>query len=144
MPLEVVLDAEELVGRWLREHADILILDARVAGGTPNSTTRPWIRVTQLDASPVQRARFEHYMDYMLQLDCYAGGSATRDFMGQREASLLARTARAILKDIEGSVTVDAVIARVRFTTHMRAPDTDMEPARERYVVTAHLLMRPA
>lgn len=144
MTLPVILDAEALVGAWLREHDDIIALDARVAGRTPDSTTRPWIRVTQLDATPIPQAPHEHVIDYMVQLDCYAGKQATDDFTGQAEASTLARTARAVLKALQGTTAGDVAVARVGFTTHLRAPDADMEPARERYVLTAELMMHPA
>lgn len=142
--LPVIPDAEALIGGWLREHDDIIALNARVAGRTPNTTSLPWIRVTQLDAPPITRSRLEHVIDYMVQLDCYAGSEAMNDHVGQREASLLARTARAVLKALEGTTADDVVIAGVRFTTHLRAPDTDMEPARERYILTAQILMHPA
>lgn len=142
--LPVIPDAEALIGSWLREHGDITALNARVAGRTPDKTTLPWIRVTQLDATPIARSRLEHVIDYMIQLDCYAGSEAMSDYVGQAEASLLARTARAALKALEGTTQDDVVIAGVRFTTHLRAPDTDMEPARERYIITANLLMHPA
>jgi hypothetical protein len=141
--IQIIPDAEALIGAWLREHADLEALGARVAGRTPNSTTMPWIRVTQLDATPITRARTEHVIDYMIQLDCYAGKQATDDFTGQAEASTLARTARAVLKALEGTVADGVTVSRVRFTTHLRAPDMDMEPARERYVLTAEILMHP-
>lgn len=142
--LPVIPDAEALVGTWLREHDDIAAFDARVAGRTPDSRTRPWIRITQLDARPVQRARFEHAMDYTLQLDCYAGSTAMADFTGQAEASLLGRTARAVLKALESTVADGVVVCRVRFSTHMRSPDTTVEPAIERVILVADILMHPA
>lgn len=145
MALPVILDAEALVGAWLREHADIIALDARVAGRTPDSLTRPWVRVTQLDATPINRSGLDYAVDYMIQLDCYAGSDAAADFRGQAEASLLARTARAVLKALEGTVTDDdVVVSRVAFSTHLRAPDTAMEPARERIILVAEILLHPA
>lgn len=144
MSLTVIPDAEALVGGWLREHEDIAALDARVAGSTPNSRTRPWIRLTQLDARPIARSRFEYAMDYTLQLDCYAGETAMDAFAGQAEASLLGRTARAVLKALESTTTDDVVVSRVRFSTHMRSPDTTTEPALERVILVADILMHPA
>ncbi len=142
-PLPVILDAEQLVGGWLREHDDILALDARVAGRTPDALTRPWVRVTQL-AAPDEGHGLEHLVDYIVQCDCYAGSDAMSDFRGQATASDLARTARAVLKALERTTTDGAVITRVRFSTHLRAPDTAMEPATERVVLTAELKMHPA
>lgn len=144
MSLPVIPDCEALAGAWLREHADIVALDARVAGRTPNSTSRPWIRVIQLDATPVARSRQEHVIDYLLQLDCYAGQQATDDHVAQAQASLLARTARAVLKALEGTIADTVVVSRVRFTGHLRAPDATLEPARERVILTAELMLHPA
>lgn len=143
MTLAVIPDAEALVGAWLRDHDDLTALGARVAGRTPNTTTMPWIRVTQLDATPIARSGLEHVIDYMVQLDCYAGADAMADFAGQAEASIVARTARAVLKDLEGTTADGVVVTRVAFTTHLRAPDADMEPARERVILTCLLMMHP-
>lgn len=142
--LPVILDAESLVGGWLRDHADVMALDARVAGRTPDAMTLPWVRVTQLDARPAPRSGLEHWIDHTIQLDCYAGSDAMRAFDGQATASLLGRTARAVLKALEGTTADDAVIARVAFSTHLRAPDTTTEPAMERVILVADLLMRSA
>ena len=144
MALPVILDAEALVGGWLREHPDVMALDARVAGRTPDAMTAPWVRVTQLDARPVERSGLEHWIDYTVQLDCYAGTDAMRTFDGQATASLLARTARSVLKATEGTTIDDTVTARVAFSSHLRAPDTTTEPAMERVILVADLLMRSA
>ncbi len=142
-PLPVILDAEQLVGGWLREHEDIVALDARVAGRTPDALTRPWIRITQL-AAPDEGHGLEHLVDYIVQCDCYAGADAMSDFQGQSTASALAKAARAVLRALQGTTTDGAVITRVRFSTHLRAPDATMEPAMERVVLTAELMMHPA
>lgn len=142
-PLPVILDAEQLVGGWLREHDDITALDARVGGRTPDTLTHPWVRVTQL-AAPDEGHGLERLIDYIVQCDCYAGSRAMSDFQGQATASALAKAARAVLKALEGTTTDGAVVTRVRFSTHLRAPDAAMEPAMERVILTAELKMRPA
>ncbi len=142
--LPVIPDAEALVASWLREHPDIEALEARVAGSTPPSMTKPWIRVTQLAAPRIGRARTDHAIDYLLQLDCYAGGEAAAAYEGQAEASLLARTARAVLTALEGTTADDTVIGRVRVNVGPRSPDTTLEPARDRYILTADILMHHA
>lgn len=144
MPEVLIPDAEALVGAWLRENDDLIALEARVAGRTPNTTTKPWIRVTQIDAKAIPRARGERHIDYVMQLDCYAGGEAMAAFTGQAEASLVRRTARAVLKGMQHTVADDIAVGRVRFTTDIRNPDTAMEPARERYILIAEILMHPA
>lgn len=144
MSLQVIPDAEALIGAWLRDHPDITALDARVAGRTPDTLTRPWVRVTQLDATPINRSALDYAIDFTIQLDCYAGSDAMSVFNGQAEASLLARTARAVLKAIEGTAADGVTVSRVRFATHLRAPDTMLEPARERVILVAEILLHPA
>lgn len=144
MALQVIPDAEALIGSWLREHDDITALGARVAGRTPDSTRAPWVRVTQLDAPRIARSPVDHALDYMVQLDCYAGTDAMSAYTGQAEASLLARTVRAVLTAMQGTVADDVAVGRVHFTTHMRRPDVEAEPARERYILIAEIVMHAA
>lgn len=139
--LPVLPDCEALIGGWLREHPDIVAMDALVAGRTPTSTIRPWVRVTQLDATDSRRSRVEYLVDYLLQLDCFAGEISTEAHVAQAEASRLARTVRAVLKDREGQAGDGVVVTRVQFTGHARLPDGTLEPARERVVLTAEVMM---
>jgi hypothetical protein len=99
------------------------------------------VRVTQLDGADVSNV--EHLIDYLVQFDCYAGKDAMDDHVGQAEASLLARTVRAVLKAAKGQTIGGAVISSVRFQGMPRIPDPDFEPARERYVLTATIHMHP-
>lgn len=130
----MIADAEKIVGAFLREHADVVALDANVAGRTPSSITKPWIRVTQLDAADAPSGH-DHLVDYLLQLDCYAGQEAMKDHTGQAAASTLARTARAALKELEATSVEDVVVSEVQFTSMARIPDTDFEPAHERFIL---------
>lgn len=134
-------DAEALVGGWLREHPNVTMMGARVAGRTPSSMTSPWVRVTQLAADDSPTSGIDYLIDYALQLDCYAGGVAQAAFTGQAEASLLARRVRAILKGMEGAQADGVVVTRVAFPGHARLPDTTYEPARERYVLTVDVML---
>jgi hypothetical protein len=102
----------------------------------------PWVRVTQLDGTDI--GGLEHLIDYLVQLDCYAGKDAMDDHVGQAEASLLARTVRAVLKAAKGQTIGDAVITNVGFQGMPRIPDPDFEPARERYVLTATIHLHAA
>lgn len=132
----LIPDAEILVGRWLREHPDLTAMNANVGPRTPTAMTRPWIRVTQLDASDSTTLAIEHLIEWMIQLDCYAGSTATEAFAGQAEASRLTRTARAVLKARQGRVSDGLVVSRVVFGGQSRIPDTSFEPALERFVLT--------
>jgi Protein of unknown function (DUF3168) len=127
----MIPDGEAVVGAYLRSHSAIKALGARVVGKTPGDTTKPWVRVTQLDDPAVGDSRSEHLIEWFGQLDCYAGKDG-----GQQGASLLRRTVREALSvaykaDLEG-----AVVTGVRFTSCPRIPDTDFEPARERYALS--------
>ncbi len=133
--------AEALVGDWLREHPDVVALDANVASKTPRSTVKPWVRVTQLDAADSPRGQHEHLIEYLLQLDCYAGKQATDDHIGPMQAASLAGAVRAVLKAQQGQQRDGVVVTSVRFVGHARLPDEAMEPARERVVLTVAVMM---
>lgn len=131
--------AEAILTAYLNADSAITALDARVAGATPGSQSRPWVRVTQLDATDDRVSNVEHLIDYLLQFDCYAGKDATDAHVGQTEALNLAIAVRVALKAAQGTTLDDVVISSVRFTGMPRIPDTDLEPARERYVLTASI-----
>lgn len=130
MTLTVIPDVEALVGDYLRSHADIVALGANVATRTPAKFTRPWVKITQLDDPTVNDSRSDHLIEYMLQLDCYAGSEG-----GTIEASLLSRTVRAALSEMPG-VHDGVTVTGVRHVSAPRIPDTDFEPARERVART--------
>lgn len=125
--------AEKLVSDFLRSHASVVALGARVVSKTPPATEEPWVRVTRLDALNEERSRPEHLIDFMLQFDCYASADN-----GSPEASLLGRTVRAALHDdLPGTSVADAVVTAVRIAGDSRQPDTTFTPARERIALTA-------
>lgn len=133
-------DAEEIVGAYLRDHPEVEELGARVAGKTPSSQTAPWVRLFLLDA-PTRSGTVDHLIEFFLQLDCYAGQEAQTAHRAQAEASLLARTVRAALKDMP-EAALDAVVTGVEVNGFRRDPDSDgFEPARERFIVTALVWM---
>lgn len=139
--LTLIPEADALVAGWLRAHPAIVDLDANVAGTLPDTITRPWIRITSFGPDDDAASRLEHLLDFFLQLDCYAGAAATRAGEGQGEASALARTARAVLKAMQGQTADGVVVTQVRFGGMPRIPDTDFEPARERYVLDVFVRM---
>jgi hypothetical protein len=133
--LALIPDAELLIGDYLRTHPDIAALDARVAGTVPANTSKPWVRITQLDDRAVDETS-DHLQEFMLQLDCWAGGAATSAHNGQAEASALSRTVRAALLQAPNATFDGATVTGVRFVSNPRIPDEAFEPARERYVRT--------
>lgn len=130
------VNIEALVGEWLREHPDVQTLGAHVGGRTPDNAMRPWVRVTLLAATDHPRVHREYLLEYTLQIECYAGKTATDDHAGQAEAWALRTAARQILHSVEGQALDGVVVTQVRFSGDARLPDTTMEPARERYVLT--------
>lgn len=132
----MIPDAEQVVGAFLRTHDPIVALAARVVGTTPDDTSAPWVRLTQLDAGDEAGSGVEHLIGFFLQFDCYAGKTG-----GQAQASLLAGTVRAALASMPDQDLATVVVSRVRFTTHARLPDIDFEPSRERFVLDAIVQM---
>lgn len=142
--LPTIPRAEPIVGDYLRAHPDIEALDARVATRTPNSMTRPWVRVLQLNAQDSTTKSAEHLIEYLLQFDCYAGQDAMDAEIGQSEALDVAAAVRAVLKDAQSKTIGGVVWTSVTFNGMPRLPDPDLgEPARERYVLTATIKMHP-
>lgn len=128
-------DVEQLVGDWLRASLGIMaIVGTRVVGRTPQDTTEPWVRVSLLDDRPAGNSRGLHLINALVQIDCYAG--ATERGYAQEDAFDLARLVRGRLNDMPGTHGAD-VVTTVREPGIARMPDTDLAPARERYVVTA-------
>ncbi len=134
----MIPDGELIIGRYLREHPDIRALGARVVGKTPDDPSKPWIKLTQIDAPTVGNSRSEHLIAWMGQFDCYAGKEG-----GQAEASELTRKARALLAVANQVDHEGAIVTGSRFVSCPRIPDTAFEPARERFALTAVIYMHP-
>jgi hypothetical protein len=132
-------DVEAIVGSYLRQHPAVKTLGAKVVGETPSDKSKCWVTVTQLDDPAVE----DHYSDYLIgwmgQFDCYAGATG-----GQGEASLLTRTVRQALKEMPDATLEGIVVSRTRFLSCPRLLDTDLEPARQRFALTAELRVHPA
>jgi hypothetical protein len=136
----VIPDGEKITGKFLRERPAMTNLGARVVGKTPEDTSTPWVRLTQLDAKSVGGHRSDHLVEFYFQLDCYAGEEG-----GQPEASLLTRTVREELTQrMVAASHTGAVVTGVDVRSAPRIPDRDWEPARERFVMTVLIWMRGA
>lgn len=131
----MIPDIEKLLHAYLRDHDDIVALSAEVVGQTPGDTDGSWVRLTLL-AAPDNSSGIEHLIGFLVQLDCYSS-HAGLDGSPQKEASVLGRTVRAVLKDLQGTTLDGVVITDVGFPGMLRLPDQDFEPARERIVLTA-------
>src|SRR4051794_1524364 len=125
-------DFEKIIGDYLLGDPGLSGIDARVSSVLPTNFTKPWVRVTQLDAINRTGTSVEHLIEYALQFDCYAGSSATN---GRDQASALSRIVRSALKLAEGNQVGDVTISSVDVTSHLRLPDQSFDPWRERYVL---------
>lgn len=124
---------EKIVGDYLRSNDDVAALTSRVRGTPPGEKERSeaWVQVTLLNEPQEPGAIADRLVACYLQFDCYAGATG-----GQPEASLLSRTVRAALHGLPGTYDEGEVTA-VRISGRSYIPDPDIEPQRERYIVTA-------
>lgn len=128
----MIPDAEAVVTVYLRD-----VTGEQIVGKTPSDISTPWVRITQLNAINEADSRPERLINFVLQLDCFAG----KEIEGaQEEAADLARSVRSALAEMEGQHG-DAIVTAVRFAGMPRIPDDSIEPARERYMLTAHVYM---
>lgn len=128
-------DIEAVAVAYLTSHPDVAaIVGNEVTTRKPQSTSRPWVQINQIDDAPVDGSHALRLVSVVLQLDCYAG---SRKDGGQEEAKLLALTVRAALHAMPDATLSDAVVTGVTFPSMPRIRDTDFEPARERYALTA-------
>lgn len=137
-PLALTPDVEGLVGSYLREHPDLVALDVRVAVQTPAKFDRPWVRMTLFDGRDRSHGQ-DWLIDSLVQFDCYAGRDG-----GSVESSLVARTVRAALKALPDDPPAGVTVSDVRVVGGPSfRPDTDLEPARARHVLSVEIDMHP-
>lgn len=128
-----VPDIEAIVTAYLAADPGVSTITEDILDTTPDSTASPWVRITQLDASPFPGDVADHAIEGYLQFDCYAGSGDE----GHAEAAALYRAVRAALRDIHLASHTGAVVNGARIRGAARIPDIDLEPARERFVLTA-------
>lgn len=133
------VNAEKVVSDYLRAHPDVAAITDRVVGKTPSSTVAPWVLVRQLDAP--SGGIPDHLVGFLLQLDCYAARDEEEND-GQPGAAALYRAVRGALRDIAGKRS-GAVATGAQIVSAPRIPDTDFEPARERFIITARVYLHP-
>lgn len=134
-----IVNAEAILGTYLRNQPAIKGLQASVLGKTPDSTSKPWIRVTLIDVDNYSSTRrVEYLMGYYLQLDCYAGATG-----GQAEAWALATAARSALVAAPAADIAGALVTDVEPRTMPRSPDPEVQPTRDRYIIDVMVTMRP-
>jgi hypothetical protein len=131
---------EKVVPDYLRATPEVVEITGRIVTKTPDSTGEPWVRVTKIDGQPTPGDVADHLIAFYLQLDCYASATG-----GLPEASRLARTVRAAIAALnEPGVSVSgAVVTGAKVIGDTRVPDTDLEPARERVILTVVVWAHP-
>lgn len=139
MSVATIPDGELIVGGYLRTHADVEALGTRIVGETPASIAGSWVRLTQINAPSDPRSRVDHLVAFYFQFDCYSSKLGI-DGSPQKEAALIGRTVRAVLQTMPDAI-LDAVVTRVLINGDARIPDAQLEPARERRIITATVWM---
>lgn len=138
----MILNAEALIGKYLRELPALKALKVRVLGETPPEADqeKPWIRLTLIDPQNATGInRVERLVSYYLQLDCYAGATG-----GQSEAFAVATAARSALVGLpDADPFAEAVVTDADPLSMPRIPDTDFAATRQRYVLDIEVWMHP-
>lgn len=138
VPVVEVVDISKLAATFLREHTELqALIGRRVVVRTPQDISLPWVRFTLLDQPKTGNSRTEHLTTAMIQFDCYAGADG-----GSPEAADIARLVRGLLHgELPNAPDQldDAVVTHVDIIGHMRLPDGDFEPERERVILTAQV-----
>lgn len=140
MSTPVSPDIEAITATYLLAHSaiDALVSD-RVGARHPNSAADPWIKFTQIADTSLTKTL--HATQTALQFDCYGGEDLD---LAQEEAKDLALTLRSALNDMPDASHSGAVVTAVTFFGPRRVPDSDFEPARERYILDATVTSRRA
>ena len=135
----MLADTEVLVVAHLRATSAVTALTDQIGTETPPDVTGKWARVWLLDEGMNARSGALHLVHPLVQIDCY--GSNDRGTSAD-EASLLARTIREAIVAMPAATHTGAVVTAARASAR-RLPDTDFDPARERWIVTCELSLHP-
>ena len=128
-------DIEKIVVGYLKTQ-----LGSRVVTATPDNQAETWVKVTQINVMNVGGPKTDHFNCWDIQLDCYASANGIGY---QGEASDLFRAARAAMNDMPLNTFTGAVVTAVTFGPCPRVPDTNFDPPRQRYVLSANVYAHP-
>lgn len=129
-----LVNIESLVSGYLRDQ------DFRARVSPPDESHRgeSWVEYSLINAPSDDIIPVEWLTGFMLDFRCYAGATG-----GQPEAHDLVYAVREALALLPKTSFDDAVVTQVKFLAMPYVPDTEMEPARERYVLTARIYAHP-
>jgi uncharacterized protein (DUF2126 family) len=136
----VIPNGQLIISNYLREHADVSALVSRVVANPPDENLRgaPWIMFTLLSAPQDEESRHDWLVEFYFQLDIYAGASG-----GFPAIWAMARAVRRAIVQMPANGVEDAVCSRAKVNGFNPQKDTDMEPARDRFIMTASVWLRP-
>lgn len=128
--------AQQVTIAYLKTVETVQQAGARVRTSTPTNRSAPWIRVALLADPSTDGGVADHLVEALLQIDVFAG-EAENTALAVDELSIAVRDALRVmnLAEHEGAVVTGAESSR----THM--PDTDEEPAMERFEITSTIWM---
>lgn len=129
-----IVDIEALTATYLREN------DFRARNTPPDETHRAesWVEIHLINAPSDDVIPVDYLVGFLVDFNCYAGQNG-----GQPEAKALVSSVRSALSLMRTTSFDDAVVTSVKFVSMPRVPDTEMEPARERYILTARIVAHP-
>ncbi len=127
-----VPSASQVTIAYLKSVDAVQKAGARVLTGTPTNRSAPWIRVTLLADPPADGGEADHLIAAFMQIDVFAG-EGKNTALAVDDLSIAVREALRVMKHAEhaGAVVTGAESTRA----HM--PDTDEEPAMERFQISA-------
>ena len=123
----MIPDIEKTVTGYLKTE-----LGVKVAGEMSADTKQEQVKVTQIMAPAVGGVDADHFINFHVQLDCYASDNGAT---GQGEAVTLARNTREAMRAMPESTFSGVVVTAVRFGGMSRIPDADFTPPRQRYIL---------
>ncbi len=131
----VLPDPELVVATWLADHDDVTdIVGDRIS--TQLRADWPCITFRRVGGVPVERHRLD---EARIEVQCW--GDPTES---QADVSLLARTARAALHDLEGERVAGAFITGVTDDLPLTwLPDDSRDPTIPRYVFGVAIYLHP-
>jgi hypothetical protein len=136
----MIPNGQRVISDYLRGHADVEAVVSRVVAKPPDEGQRSiaWVMFTLLSAPQVENYPPDWLVEFYFQLDVYAGATG-----GLPEIWSIATAVRRAIVQMPENGVEDAVCTRTKIYGFNPQPDTDMEPARERFVMTASAWLHP-
>lgn len=135
------MNLEQILVAHLKADQGVAAITDRVSTRTPRTLDEPWVKIEVLDQIPERISRALHLEHGYVQFHCYAGSDQAT---GQTVANQLVGVVRLALRALPASPHDGAVVTGVELTGMRPLPDDELDPARERYIVTATIHLHPS